>query len=259
MPYGVASAIERHMGCIIMAAGVVCRRKHLRRDDDTIRSLIHRHGHLRWRYLQPPGDPPPSYTGWSSKPPIKNVPAVGMGIQLGRRKSGHYLNNPRSFEVYWGQTYLIWIAPPLNWELLADVQRKVDERGWWPHHNAIKQCDDCREIVVTEPSSACNWAYVGTGACLACPFPCGISLCGLCREQGHSAWNHRPTKFNKSERYDIMREDDFQCQLCGRSAPDVELHVDHLWPVSKGGSSVRSNGRTLCRDCNIGKGAKVPA
>lgn len=58
----------------------------------------------------------------------------------------------------------------------------------------------------------------------------------------------------QSLRYDIMKRDGFRCVLCGRGAEDgVKLHVDHIIPVSKGGKTVRSNLRTLCEDCNVGK------
>lgn len=61
----------------------------------------------------------------------------------------------------------------------------------------------------------------------------------------------------KSMRYDVLRRDGYRCQLCGRSANDgVILHVDHVIPVSRGGRTVMSNLRTLCEECNLGKGAK---
>ena len=61
-----------------------------------------------------------------------------------------------------------------------------------------------------------------------------------------------------SLRYDIMQRDNFRCVLCGKSAEEdgVKLHVDHIVPVSKGGKTVPENLRTLCEDCNLGKGAK---
>ena len=61
-----------------------------------------------------------------------------------------------------------------------------------------------------------------------------------------------------SLRYDVLRRDNFRCQLCGSSAKDgVKLHVDHILPVSKGGKTEISNLRTLCERCNLGKGAKI--
>ncbi len=65
-------------------------------------------------------------------------------------------------------------------------------------------------------------------------------------------------KMSDSLRYDILRRDNFRCQLCGASAKDgVQLHIDHIVPVSKGGKTEPKNLRTLCDRCNMGKGAKL--
>lgn len=55
-------------------------------------------------------------------------------------------------------------------------------------------------------------------------------------------------------RYKIMKRDNFICVICGRRPPEVELCVDHIKPVSNGGTNEESNLRTLCYDCNLGKG-----
>lgn len=54
-------------------------------------------------------------------------------------------------------------------------------------------------------------------------------------------------------RFEILRRDDFTCRYCGASAPDVQLHVDHVIPVVLGGSSSPSNLVTACDGCNMGK------
>lgn len=57
-------------------------------------------------------------------------------------------------------------------------------------------------------------------------------------------------------RYQIMKRDRFTCQICGRKSPEVKLHVDHIKPVSKGGTlggEKYNNLRTLCDLCNVGK------
>ncbi len=60
-----------------------------------------------------------------------------------------------------------------------------------------------------------------------------------------------------SLRYDIMKRDHFRCVICGATQEDgVKLHVDHIIPVSKGGKTEKSNLRTLCERCNLGKSAK---
>jgi 5-methylcytosine-specific restriction endonuclease McrA len=47
--------------------------------------------------------------------------------------------------------------------------------------------------------------------------------------------------------------DALRCRMCGRKAPEVVLHIDHIRPVSRGGLTEERNLMTLCRDCNIGK------
>lgn len=57
-------------------------------------------------------------------------------------------------------------------------------------------------------------------------------------------------------RYLVMKRDNFRCTACGASPatqPGTTLHIDHIQPVSKGGTSDPHNLQTLCRTCNIGK------
>ena len=56
-------------------------------------------------------------------------------------------------------------------------------------------------------------------------------------------------------RYDIFARDGYRCCYCGASRDDgVRLEVDHLTPVSLGGTDNPSNLATACADCNRGKG-----
>lgn len=58
-------------------------------------------------------------------------------------------------------------------------------------------------------------------------------------------------------RFKIMDRDGYRCVLCGKSpAMDIgtKLHLDHIHPYSKGGKSEEMNLRTLCQNCNWGKG-----
>lgn len=60
----------------------------------------------------------------------------------------------------------------------------------------------------------------------------------------------------KSVRFEVFKRDKFTCQYCGRSAPEVALHVDHIQPVSKDGNNDITNLITACSECNLGKGAR---
>jgi 5-methylcytosine-specific restriction endonuclease McrA len=59
-----------------------------------------------------------------------------------------------------------------------------------------------------------------------------------------------------SVRFEVFRRDSFTCQYCGRRAPNVILHVDHIIPVVAGGTNDLANLRTACSVCNQGKGAR---
>jgi hypothetical protein len=59
-------------------------------------------------------------------------------------------------------------------------------------------------------------------------------------------------------RLKVLSRDRFKCVLCGRTPalnPGAVLHVDHMVPFAKGGRTTESNLRTLCEQCNWGKGA----
>ncbi len=58
---------------------------------------------------------------------------------------------------------------------------------------------------------------------------------------------------SKKLRFEIFKRDSFTCQYCGKVAPNVILEVDHIEPVSKGGSNELLNLVTSCYDCNRGK------
>ena len=59
-------------------------------------------------------------------------------------------------------------------------------------------------------------------------------------------------------RFAVFNRDGFACRYCGRMAPEVELHVDHVIPVARGGTNDLDNLITACVDCNVGKGTTLP-
>lgn len=60
-------------------------------------------------------------------------------------------------------------------------------------------------------------------------------------------------------RYTVLKRDSFRCVICGRSPAThlgVVLHVDHIIPWSGDGKTILDNLRSLCQECNLGKGSK---
>lgn len=62
---------------------------------------------------------------------------------------------------------------------------------------------------------------------------------------------------SKKTRFEVFKRDKFTCQYCGKAAPDVVLHADHIHPASRDGSDDLLNLVTSCKECNLGKGARL--
>jgi hypothetical protein len=62
---------------------------------------------------------------------------------------------------------------------------------------------------------------------------------------------------SKKLRFEVFKRDSFTCQYCGKTPPLVVLEVDHIHPVSKGGSCGMDNLISACFDCNRGKAANL--
>ena len=58
-------------------------------------------------------------------------------------------------------------------------------------------------------------------------------------------------------RFEVFKRDNFTCQYCGRKTPEVILELEHVIPLSKGGSDDFDNLTTSCFECNRGKGKSL--
>lgn len=75
-------------------------------------------------------------------------------------------------------------------------------------------------------------------------------------ELGISLVKSRRGWLSSGLRYDVMARAGFKCQCCGESPKkdnDVVLNIDHIVPVSLGGSDDFQNLQCLCRLCNTTK------
>lgn len=60
-------------------------------------------------------------------------------------------------------------------------------------------------------------------------------------------------------RFSIYERDGYKCRHCGingRFNKSVQLEIDHIIPISKGGKTTYDNLQTLCHRCNMEKGNK---
>ena len=59
----------------------------------------------------------------------------------------------------------------------------------------------------------------------------------------------------KRKKEQILKRDAYTCHYCGKM--DGDATIDHLIPVTRGGSSKDSNLITACKGCNSDKGNKT--
>lgn len=55
----------------------------------------------------------------------------------------------------------------------------------------------------------------------------------------------------------LKRSYDFYCLCCGKREPDVSLTVDHVVPLSRGGTNSIDNLQPLCFACNLAKRDRI--
>jgi hypothetical protein len=58
-------------------------------------------------------------------------------------------------------------------------------------------------------------------------------------------------------RFEVLHRDSFKCRYCGSEPGNDSLHVDHLIPVSKGGSDKMDNLVAACKPCNSGRSNRI--
>ncbi|MDO8736596.1 MAG: HIT domain-containing protein [Thermoleophilia bacterium] len=88
-----------------------------------------------------------------------------------------------------------------------------------------------------------------------------LSLIDLCKKRltdfvetrGKKIFDHRRKSsgyISGTIRYEVLKRAKFRCELCGISAYEKALEVDHIIPRNNGGSDDISNFQSLCYSCN---------
>ena len=76
------------------------------------------------------------------------------------------------------------------------------------------------------------------------------------KQRGLATWDYRLIETDPVPgdiRYQVLASANGRCQLCGKTAADDRIEVDHVIPRSMGGSNDISNLQALCGECNRGK------
>jgi 5-methylcytosine-specific restriction endonuclease McrA len=71
-------------------------------------------------------------------------------------------------------------------------------------------------------------------------------------------YNRYPSRHVSFNRRNIFARDENRCQYCGQRFETDELSIDHVVPLSRGGSNGWSNIVCACTGCNKRKGGRTP-
>ena len=112
------------------------------------------------------------------------------------------------------------------------------ERG-----NPPAECDFCRELLIRIPRAEDKgWLKI------AGPAPRSRSEKKAAKKAVRRSGRRRG-KISKTKREFIYKRDGYKCVRCGED-DRAELTLDHIVPVSRGGTERNSNLQTMCRHCN---------
>jgi ATP adenylyltransferase len=85
---------------------------------------------------------------------------------------------------------------------------------------------------------------------------CDRKLADYVGRRGDAIWEHRRRSagyISGTLRYEVLKAAKFRCELCGISAEERALEVDHIRPRNQGGCDEISNLQALCYTCNAMK------
>ena len=88
---------------------------------------------------------------------------------------------------------------------------------------------------------------------------CDDAISSYLQKRGAAVYDHRRAALgyiSGSLRYEVLKRAGFRCELCGTSADQRAIEVDHIVPRKHGGEDDLTNLQALCFKCNANKGAR---
>lgn len=82
-----------------------------------------------------------------------------------------------------------------------------------------------------------------------------FKYCPYCQSQLKERVGRKPIPSHL--RHKVFVRDNYRCVECGATNKETTLEIDHIIPVSKGGTNDINNLQTLCKTCNRAKSATI--
>jgi len=139
------------------------------------------------------------------------------------------------------------IGIPVHLVFSKDLFHCEDKKSYDSSHGWCKEDHDDFWFV-KEMATSVSYGHPSKGLeYIACDRPSRF---------GRNAWKRVGIK--PKQRVQVLARDNYTCKMCGASRSEgAILEIDHIHPVSKGGTNDLSNLQVLCRDCNAGKGNEI--
>ena len=183
-----------------------------------------------------------------------------------KKKNGRVIE-PRKVSAYWAGYCKLCNAPI---------------GGKYPR----ARCEECNKVVNRTATNIANKAIHKANARVKNCKECGVAfcplygygnalLCGPCSKERKNA-HERACRAKRRARlhdgdaesvdpYKVFDRDGWRCALCGVKTPKAKRgsidknapELDHIIPLSKGGSHSYRNTQCACRSCNQAKGARA--
>jgi endogenous inhibitor of DNA gyrase (YacG/DUF329 family) len=114
----------------------------------------------------------------------------------------------------------------------------------------------CKRISLGEQPIINNRAFIKCANCDLEFQPTKASNIYCSKECGSI---YHKQKIKSTSEFSIFERDDFRCVYCGKSSIEhnVELHVDHIYPLVFDGIAEIDNLITACKSCNVSKNARI--
>lgn len=182
-------------------------------------------------------------------------------IEYFRPYPGNTINGLKSWcrqcETAWGVEYIrqhpeIGKAKSDRYRLKNREQRNAHFRNWY-WMNAEAQRQRARDYILRNPEKVkVTWAKYKSN---------NRAKVAVSNARWRKYLRNADGEYNENDVLDLYDEQDGLCAYCGirvfLTLPK-DCHVDHILPLSRGGSNYPDNLCLTCSSCNTSKGAKLP-